>query len=298
MLGRKFFVLVSNQEIPHANNIFENISNKYRLKYIGVYENENKRGIYIHLKNETMEHRLRILLNKLEIQIQSIEIFTTVDSEYITSEKGIKPNPHGKGTRKRKRNIGIENQTINIGTQNINNDNRVINNINNIHNEYKITLNQIGDESMEHITPEFMKKLLEEHHGFEVVFRFGSKLYSLNENMNFRADSKKGLVVCREGDNGSWKSYNTDDGFRRLLDILQSKNEEAVDKVRSVIPAEDLEFFDDTIETLTRGKKSQDDEIRYHREKFCRDNFKPLSANIQEQLRCLAVKCGKKVVLQ
>jgi len=43
-------------------------------------------------------------------------------------------------------------------------------------------VNPIGQESLEHITPEFIQELLAEHHGPDVVFRFGTKMYSLQEN--------------------------------------------------------------------------------------------------------------------
>lgn len=94
----------------------------------------------------------------------------------------------------------------------------------------KIIVNPVGKESLDHITPKFIQGLLAAHQEHDVVFRFGTKMYSLQENINFRTSMKSGYVSGRLDQDGAWETHTKKEGFSMLLDNLKGKIEEAVQK--------------------------------------------------------------------
>ena len=160
-----------------------------------------------------------------------------------------------------------------------------------------IIVNPIGQESLDHITPEFIQELLSEHHGPDVVFRFGTKMYSLQENMNFKTDVKSGYISGRLEEDGSWETHRKNDGFSMLMDNLKTKNEEAVLKHLEEIPEEDLEKFKQDMWWIYEHRNSglQEDVPVYNR--FVREGFNLLTANISDKIRRIERDSGKKLKL-
>lgn len=152
-------------------------------------------------------------------------------------------------------------------------------------------------ESLDHITPEFIQKLLAEHHGPDVVFRFGTKMYSLQENMNFKTDLKSGYISGRLEQDGAWETHRKSDGFGMLMDNLKNKNEEAVLKHMESLPYEDLVKFERDMGWIHEHKYSglQEDVPVYN--KFVREGFNLLSANIADKARRIERDTGKKLKL-
>lgn len=56
---------------------------------------------------------------------------------------------------------------------------------------------------------EFIQELLAAHHGPGVVFRFGTKMYCLQENMNFKTDLRSGYVSGRIEKDGAWETLES-----------------------------------------------------------------------------------------
>ena len=160
-----------------------------------------------------------------------------------------------------------------------------------------IVVNPIGQESLEHITPEFIQELLAERHGPDVVFRFGTKMYSLQENMNFKTDIKSGYISGRTSMDGAWETRRKQEGFNLLLDNLKDKNEEAVFKYLESVPDEDLEKFKQDMWWIHEHKWSglQEDFLVYQR--FLREGFNLLSAHIADKKRRIERDTGKKLKL-
>ena len=195
--------------------------------------------------------------------------------------------------RKAEEAMGVTN---NITTNNITNniDNSVTNTTNNIN---LIVVNPIGQESLEHITPEFIQELLAENHGPDVVFRFGTKMYSLQENMNFKTDLKSGYISGRIEHDEAWETRRKDEGFYMLMDNLKDKNEQAVLQYLDNIPDEDIEKFEKDMGWIREYKISglQEDYPVYR--KFVQEGFNLLAANIADKIRRIERDSGKKVKL-
>ena len=207
----------------------------------------------------------------------------------ILSEHGKKKSPVGNTKRKRR-----ESQTVINNTQNIDNS---INNTTNNNNINLIIVNPIGNESLEHITPEFIQELLAQHHGPDVVFKFGTKMYSLQENMNFKTDLKSGYISGRIEQDGAWETHRKSEGFSMLLDNLKDKNEQAVLNCLDEIPEEDFEKFKLDMGWIREHKWSglQEDVPVY--QKFMREGFNLLTANIADKVRRIERDTGKKLKL-
>ena len=235
-------------------------------------------------------------LRNLDINVSNVEKNVVFSGDMI-SEKGNKLVHGGPRVNKRKSSSPPTQEAETINNDNSttinNNDNRTINN-NNIN---VIMVNPIGMESLEHITPEFIQELLAEHHGPDVVFRFGTKMYSLQENMNFKTDVKSGFISGRTDMDDAWETRRKNEGFSMLLDNLKDKNEEAVLKYLETIPHDDLDQFKRDMWWIYEHKNSglQEDVPVY--QKFIRDGFNLLTANIADKKRRIERDTGKKLKL-
>lgn len=275
---------------PIAYELFDEINKVYRLKYVGVYKFEEGKRIYIQFENRISLFNTQTLLINMGIGTEHVSVCTKFDGDEMLTERGSRPKIGGSSKRKRRSSSTIINNNDHSTT--INNDNSTTNNSVNL-----IFVNPIGQESLEHITPEFIQNLLSEHHGPDVVFRFGTKMYSLQENMNFKTDIKSGYITGRCEQDGAWTTHRKNDGFEMLLDNLKLKNEEAVLSCLEGIPEEDFEKFKSDMHWIREHKTSglQEDVPTYQR--FIRDGFNLLSANIADKKRRIERDCGKKLKL-
>ncbi len=289
--GRKFSLQVSSIIPCEADGIFDELSKTHTLNYVGIYFLLEKVYLYIHTKNTTSGNNLMKIIKSLGMDITDIKANVSFRGEMM-SEKGIKLIHGGPRGPKRKnptsRTVGTIN---NVNSTTINNTNNTNNNIN------FIIVNPIGNESLDHITPEFLQKLLSEHHGPDVVFKFGTKMYSLQENMNFQTDPKNGFIKGRLEQDGAWETHRKSDGFNMLMDNLKNKNEQAVLKHIESLPYEDLAKFERDMGWIHEHKTSglMEDVPVY--QKFIRDGFNLLSANIADKKRRIERDTGKKIKL-
>lgn len=115
-----------------------------------------------------------------------------------------------------------------------------------------ILVNPVGDESLQHITREFVSGLLQQTLNTGVFFEFGKKLYSLEQNMNFRVYSKE--VHVRTNDKWIWvpkaKAYDN------ILHTLVDKTQEAVELYKDSISAFDLNHFNTYVSVVFENKDS------------------------------------------
>ena len=158
-------------------------------------------------------------------------------------------------------------------------------------------VNPIGEENLSHITSEFIQQILSENRGPEVVFKFGTKMYSLQENMNFKTDAKSGYISGFCADDRSWVTHRKNDGFEMLMDNLKEKNEEAVLGCLADIPVEDFEQFKCDMHWIREHKISglQEDVPVY--QNFIKDGFNLLAENIRDKKRRIERDSGKKMRL-
>ena len=303
MFRSKLRVLVDGQCDVSIADIVRTLTAKYNISYCGKHRMDTRCFLYIQNKTKMSPNVVNKLLNPI-ITVYEVGAFETLEGDVIECE-GIfrKPKEKLSTTNKRLRN-GENNQsgvnhtgTVNNGTIN-NINNGTINNITHKTIQYiNVNINPIGMESLDHITPEFLQKLLSEHHGPDVVFRFGTKMYSLQENMNFKTDPKNGFISGRLEQDGAWETHRKCDGFNMLMDNLKNKNEEAVLKHIESLPYEDLLNFERDMGWIHEHKTSglQEDVPVY--QKFIRDGFNLLSANIADKKRRIERDTGKKMKL-
>lgn len=74
-----------------------------------------------------------------------------------------------------------------------------------------IFVNPLGEESLQHITREYVIDLLKQTLNIHVFFKFGLKLYYLEQNMNFRARTKYKYVRVRIKD--KWITVLKDEAY-------------------------------------------------------------------------------------
>ena len=289
MRGRKFVVSVSSPLPSEADGIFDQLSATYGLNYLGVYAVDDSMCIYVHTKNMVSGKNMKRTIVKMDIDVDDISVCLEFKGTVVTECGTLLKRG---GFRERKRKAPAQASTI----INNNNTNTTINNNTN-NNINVIIVNPIGMESLEHITPEFIQELLAEHHGPDVVFRFGTKMYSLQENMNFKTDIKSGFISGRTEYDGSWETRRKLEGFSMLLDNLKDKNEQAVLQHLETIPDDDLEKFKLDMGWIREHKISglQEDEPVYN--KFVRDGFNLLTANIADKKRRIERDTGKRLKL-
>ena len=284
-LIRKHLLYFSDDIPQTSDEIYEIINKKYIIKYVGVYykKDKDKFCLYIQTVTALSPSKLLLLLQKSDIKVESVERFKKYEGEMIT-ECGEKPVYQG---YKRKNNTQIinnitNNNIINNNIQNIQNNN-ITNNIN------VIVVNPVGQESIEHITADYIKDLLGNHDLKEqTLFVFGAKLYSVPENMNFIAKRKDGyLKALVQGDNEPWVTRSKAEGFDDLVDNLVEKNREAVELHKEGIPQDEILMFDQYMNFADAFRNSPYEEDRKRYRKFRNTNMNCLSENIADKKRRL-----------
>lgn len=98
-----------------------------------------------------------------------------------------------------------------------------------------IFVNPLGEETLQHTTREFIVGLLEQMLNIGVFFKFGSKLYSSEQNITSRAREKCKLVRMWSKDD--WIAVSKDDVYDEILHMLVENTQEAVERYKDSIPA-------------------------------------------------------------
>ncbi|CAB1106780.1 unnamed protein product [Ectocarpus sp. CCAP 1310/34] len=94
-------------------------------------------------------------------------------------------------------------------------------------NTTAVFVHPLGKESLQHATSDFIADLLRPLPGIDVFNKFGLKLYSLHQNINFRVrkGDKNARVCCsRKG----WITVPREEAYDEILQILVKKTREAV----------------------------------------------------------------------
>ncbi|CAM9530314.1 unnamed protein product [Pylaiella littoralis] len=292
--SRKFKISITSILPYNATELYNELSKKHTMKYVCIYTDDDEHiSVYANFNNAVVDSRIRLFMKGMDIDTGEISTYKQFEGN-LQSEHG-KLFSIGR-PRKRGREIPPANTVINDNSTTINNNN-IDNSTTNNNNINLIIVNPIGSESLDHITPEFIQELLAEHNGPDVVFRFGTKMYSLTENMNFKTDVKSGYISGRVERDGSWATHRKNEGFSMLMDNLKDKNEQAVLKYLDTIPNNDLDKFALDMGWIREHKISglQEDEPVYN--KFIREGFNLLTANIADKKRRIERDTGKKLKL-
>lgn len=288
---RKFVVTLGSVVSSDAREIFKILEVKYGILYCGLYEVGDKSCMYVHFKNRICQESVRKKIESMGMEIIEITQCKEYTGKMISEHGNIfrVGCPKGKqGAKKRPTTTGttmINNGTIinNNTTNNITNNNNTIQLIN-------ISLNPVGQESIAHITPEFIQNLLAHVKDEKVVFAFGEELYSDISNINFKGNLSAGRfkgVEVNESGKKEWTTLDTDDGVEIIYNNLIHKNKEAVDSCKGSIhiPDEDLRTFDVNLKHLRLDQHSKFEENEIRHKKFRNKGIKPLMDNARTRFK-------------
>jgi len=268
-LCRKHLIYIQCFRIPTSKIIYDVLSISYDIKYVGVYLKNDRLCVYVQSINRLKQKNIFGKLSHLELDLESIETFISFEGE-IKNEYGTKP-----AESKFKKQQPITSIT------------NITNNINNINNINVIMVNPVGQETLNHITPDYIQKLLGNvDQDANVVFQFGSKLYSVPENMNFKSSLKVGYVkALLPGNQRAWVTSPKNDAFDNIVENLTEKNVKAVELYGHDVPKEQLEKFHRDIGWITEFKQSYDPEERTRYKRFRDQGLNTLSENISDKKR-------------
>lgn len=293
--ARKFAVGIVSILPCEAEELYEQITATNALFYVGIYLlNEEDVYLYLHFKNAFERSRVCSIIKNLGIKIGRVSTYKKIDGEVMSQHGKI----FEKGRPKRKK-MTSRSRVVNNNTTINNNSNNTTNIYNSTqHNNINIIyVNPIGKETMEHITSNDVQEMLSECYGPDVLFRFGSKLYSLEENMNFKADMKSGYITGRVEEEGAWETHRKSEGMGMLLDNLKDKNIEAVLKYRGDIPEGHFVRFEGDMHWIYERRWSGLQEDVPVFQKYIREGFTLLSANMKDKIRRVERDSGKRVRL-
>jgi hypothetical protein len=264
VLHRKLRIHI-NPVCVDANIILETFRPRFpTIKHVGIYLLENE--VYVCVQNTARmsSNIVSQLFAKLEIDIIDISPYLQIEGELI-EEAGI--------TNGRRTNGAVMDNSY-----------------------HTICVHPSGKESLQHITGEYIQSLLGKKLNLEVFFEFGVKLYSLDQNMNFRARQKYPKVRVKSGTNG-WVTLEKKAAFDTLLETLVGQARRAVCKYRDDISIGDVEQFNRQLENLHDYRYSSCPDRRGFYQKF-RDNcLTTIASNTKNRIDRLRNWCDKKVKL-
>lgn len=117
-----------------------------------------------------------------------------------------------------------------------------------------IFVNPLGKESLRHITREYVVGLLKQNLNIGVFFKFGLKLYSLSQNVNFRA--RKYHKNVRVWVNDKWMTVPKEKAYDKILYMLVEKTCDAVEMYKDSIPEFDVNHFNMFVPVVLENKES------------------------------------------
>ncbi|CAN0350886.1 unnamed protein product, partial [Scytosiphon promiscuus] len=129
--------------------------------------------------------------------------------------------------------------------------------------------------------------------GLDVFYKFGLKLYSLEQNVNFRARKgcKKARLCCSR--NG-WTPAPKEEAYDEILQILVQKTQEAVNKFTGKIPPCYIDHFEKYAESILDYKDCPVPEQRKLYERRRNKVLNNIAVNVTDNLNRLSNWSGKK----
>ena len=307
MFRSKLRVLIDRDCDASISDIVGIIGFKYELSYCGKHQLETRCYLYIQHRTKMSPNILHKLLSPL-LTVHEVGPFEVLEGNVLDS-KGTFRKPRQKIPKEKKRSgtgISESNTSLvtNINNGTINNNNNTNNHItnNNTIQYINVNINPVGQETLEHITPEFIQTLLAECHGVNVIFKFGEEMYSIKENINFRSGSRDGNInmISRHPDGSVSNNFMKNaEAHNVLFCNLMNKNEEAVEKCkeRIEIPVKDLDMFAENMSCIRNVKESDVEAEEKAFRKFRGQGMRCIIKNSMNGLKDYEFRKGKKIKL-
>ncbi|CAM9092333.1 unnamed protein product [Laminaria digitata] len=156
-----------------------------------------------------------------------------------------------------------------------------------------VFVHPLGKESLQHITSKFIADLLKTLPGVDIFYKFGLKLYSLEQNVSFRArkGDKKVRVCCsRKG----WITVSKEEAYDEILQILVDKTQEAVRMFSGVISPCHIDHFEKHAESILDFKDSPVPEQRKLYKRRRNKVLNNIAVTVTDNLSRLSNWSGKK----
>ncbi|CAN0518227.1 unnamed protein product, partial [Ectocarpus sp. 12 AP-2014] len=160
-------------------------------------------------------------------------------------------------------------------------------------NTTAVFVHPLGKESLQHVTSDFIADLLRPLPGMDVFYKFGLKLYSFHQNINFRArkGDKNARVCCRRK---GWITVPREEAYDEILQILVEKTREAVNMFRQTIPAYYSDHFDMYTDSILAYKDSALPEQRKLYERRRNKVLNNIAVSVTDNMRRMSGWSDKK----
>lgn len=159
-----------------------------------------------------------------------------------------------------------------------------------------VFVNPLGEESLQHVTREYVVHLLKQTLNIGVFFKFGLKLYSLSQNVNFRTRKYREDVRVRI--KNKWITVSKDKGYDQILLMLVDKTRESVEKYKNSIPAFDLDHFNMFLPVVLENRDSTVPWRKKMHDKNRNKGLDTIAESVNDRLGGLSKWRGKKIKLQ
>lgn len=158
-----------------------------------------------------------------------------------------------------------------------------------------VFVHPLHKESLQHITKEFVVELLKPLPGISVFYKFGLKLYSLDQNSNFktRKGCKKVRLRCEDG----WTVVSKGMAYDEILRILVERTQQCVNMFRKDIPRYSINHFETYVESILDHKNSSVSKYRKLYEARRNKTLDNIAVSMNDRLSRLTNWGGTKVKL-
>lgn len=252
-----------------SGTVFEAIKERYPLiRYCGFYKLHKDVWLYVQHKQRLSSPQLMYILSTIQpiLKIKKVSKFSRIEG-VLLDESGTRP------VRGRKRASSQIEETGN--TKSIASSTKSV-----------ITVNPFGQESLKHITLEYVQNLLSQNLGWGVLCEFSGELYRFEKNINFCLRIKERYIKYRAGEDGQWVTSLKKSEYDTIMQNLVQKNCEAVNTFRGSIPEEHLVSFEESIrEFEVFRKEKQGTEERDDYEIFVKDGVNIIGENMWETVK-------------
>lgn len=153
-----------------------------------------------------------------------------------------------------------------------------------------------GKECLQHITKEFVSNILKQLLNFGVFFKFGARLYALDQNVNFRARRKYKHVRVRTPD--GWVTLPKIEAYDKILDNLIHQTKRAVALHKEGIPENYIRRFDAYVKTVQDLKQSWNPECRKLYEKTRNRGLDKIAVGVNDRLKRQCAWSGETLKLK
>lgn len=252
-----------------SNILFEAVQEKYtHLKYLGIWCHNDQVYVYVQNADRMSSRTLRRLLEE-HVRICNIAKYSGISGK-LHQESGARPaRGNGGGANEGKR------PTVTKDT------------------DLVVFVHPLGQESLDHITKDFMACTLSQLLNFDFFIKFGLKLYSLEQNINFRARRKYKYVRVLSG--REWVTVSKVEAYDRIFENLVNLAREAVSTHAKGLPENHIRHFDTYAQTLFDFKKSLSPDKRRLYERVRSRGLDRIAESVNERLNRLRRWSTKKL---